>query len=280
MADRPLRALMMEDMSIRGKLGAGIGWLRAVTLGKNHAKPWRYTSELQQAYDLQSGLLPLEPPQLAGLHIACGWQASRSISGDYFDVFSLDENKMALCVADVTGKGMAAVLQMENLQRSVRALAPQAKSPADFCAMLNRALCEGAAPSQYVTLFYGFIEAKKMHLRYENAGHCLPLLVHADNTIELPASYSGVLGLFSHWTYHSAELTLRPGDCLVLMNKGVLEPENEDKEEFGYRRLIEVVQRSKESGANEVRKGILDAVSVFCRGDFQDDSSFIVVVVE
>jgi sigma-B regulation protein RsbU (phosphoserine phosphatase) len=141
-------------------------------------------------------------------------------------------------------------------------------------------LCDTVAPGKFVTLFYGVIDAQSRRLDYENAGHCLPLLVRADGSMLMPASYSGVLGLFSHWTDQDNSLQLLPGDCLVLMTDGVLEAADADEEEFGYQRLIDAVAKSRGSGAHGIRTAILEAVSAFCEGKFDDDASLIVVTVD
>jgi sigma-B regulation protein RsbU (phosphoserine phosphatase) len=248
-----------------------------VQLGR--VKVQSHESELAQAHEIQRHLLPQETPQIAGFQIACAWQPAKSVSGDYFDVFPLGEGRLGLCIADVSGKGITAALLMANLQASVRALAKDATSPAELCSQLNSVLCNTVAPGKFVTLFYGIIDTKQRQLRYENAGHCLPLLVRADGSILMPASYSGVLGLFSHWTYRESELQLEPGDCLVLMTDGVLEAAKDEEEEFGYQRLIDVVMRSRSTGANGIRNAMMEAVSAFCEGHFADDASLIVVTV-
>jgi len=236
-------------------------------------------AELDQAHEIQMHLLPRETPQLQGFQIACAWQPAQAVSGDYFDVFPLDADRMALCIADVSGKGMSAALLMANLQASVRAFARQANGPADLCAKLNQALCSNIAPGKFVTLFYAILDRATSRITYENAGHCLPLLVHGDENIEFPASYSGVLGVFSHWVYQEHEIPLSPGDTLLLVTDGVIEAENPDEEEFGYQRLIDLVQKERRNGAHALRQQILAAVTDFCRGSFRDDASLIVVEV-
>ena len=244
-----------------------------------YVKEQSHEAELAQAHEIQRHLMPRETPQIAGLQIACAWQPAKSVSGDYFDVLQLGEGRLGLCIADVSGKGITAALLMANLQASVKAFAPQAESPAALCAKLNSVLCDAVAPGEFVTLFYGVIDTKQRRLQYENAGHCLPLLVHADGSILMPASYSGVLGLFSHWTYQNSEVQLQSGDCLVLTTDGVLEAANRDEEEFGYQRLIDVVQAKRSSGVHGIRTAILETVSKFCDGKFDDDASLIVVTV-
>jgi sigma-B regulation protein RsbU (phosphoserine phosphatase) len=244
-----------------------------------------HQSDLQQAHEIQMHLLPRETPQLPGFQIACAWQPARSVSGDYFDVLALGKDKLGLCLADVSGKGMAAALLMANLQASVKAFTQDGgnlpvESPAALCAKLNSVLCDNIAPGRFITFFYGILDRATRKFAYENAGHCLPLLAHADGAIEFPAAYSGVLGLFSHWTYSDREVQLASGDVLVLMTDGVLEAWDKDEEEFGYQRLIASVLASRSQGVHGIRKRVLEDVSAFCSNQFQDDASLIVVRVD
>jgi sigma-B regulation protein RsbU (phosphoserine phosphatase) len=238
-----------------------------------------HLSDLEQAGEIQMHLLPRETPQLPGFEIACAWQPAKSVSGDYFDVFPLGPDRLAVCIADVSGKGMAAALLMANLQASVKAFAGEKPSPGVMCARLNSALSDNIAPGRFVTLFFGVLDATTRLLQYENAGHCLPLLVHADGSVDFPAAYSGVLGLFSHWTYSDHEQVLQSGDTLLLITDGVLEAGDEKEEEFGYQRLIQAVLASRAEGAHGIRERVLADVTAFCSGQFQDDASLIVIRV-
>jgi serine phosphatase RsbU (regulator of sigma subunit) len=127
-------------------------------------------------------------------------------------------------------------------------------------------------------MFYGMFDRDK-RLRYESAGHCLPLLVRADGSVEFPASFSGVIGIFSHWLYQNQELQLRTGDCLLLLTDGLLQAENRKHEEFGYQRLITAVEGGKAENATALAEEILDAVTKFCGGKLQDDASLIAIKV-
>jgi sigma-B regulation protein RsbU (phosphoserine phosphatase) len=249
-----------------------------VQLGR--VKEQSHEAELSQAYEIQRHLLPRDTPQIAGFKIACAWQPAKSVSGDYFDVLPLGEGRLGLCIADVAGKGITAALLMANLQASVKAFAPDAASPAILCAKLNQVLCETVASGKFVTLFFAVVDTKSKQLCYENAGHCLPVLVRADGSVEMPASYSGVLGVFTHWTFQDTMVQMHSGDCLVLMTDGILEAADAHEEEFGYRRLIEVVTKHRSSGVHGIREAIMDAVSAFCNGKFDDDASLIVVTVD
>lgn len=234
----------------------------------------------KEARAIQARLLPSETPQIKGFQIACAWGPSAEVSGDYFDVFELGGDRIALCIADVSGRGLAAATLMSQLHDAVRGFAPGAASAAELCTTVNQALCGSGAQTRFATMFYAILEPGEARLRYENAGHCLPLLMRGDGGIEFPASFSGVIGIFSHWLYQNQEIQLRSGDCLLLITDGILLAENRRHEEFGYKRLIEVVENGRAGGAAALSQEILAAVTKFCGGNLRDEASLVVVMVD
>ena len=114
-----------------------------------------------EARELQTSLLPNEAPPVEGLQIACALRPSPEVSGDYFDVFSLPGDQTALCIADVSGKGMAAATLMRDLHDAVRKFAPTSASPAELCTAVNQALCQPGPQTRYVTMFYGMLDREK-----------------------------------------------------------------------------------------------------------------------
>ena len=233
-------------------------------------------AEVEEARAIQESLLPRILPQLPRFEIAGAWRPSKEVSGDYFDVFTLGEERLALCVADVSGKGLAAATLMKDLHDAVRKFAPDAESPAELCTQVNQALCRPGQQTRYATMFYGMLEGDG-RLRFESAGHCLPLLVRADGSVWFPASFSGVIGIFSHWLYQNQEVQLHSGDCLLLITDGVLQAENRKHEEFGYRRLIAAVESHRGLTAQALAEQILSAVIKFSGGKLRDEASMIVV---
>jgi serine phosphatase RsbU (regulator of sigma subunit) len=234
------------------------------------------TAEEAEARAIQMRLLPTAIPQAAGFEIAAAWQGSEDVSGDYFDVFPLPGDRMALCIADVSGKGIAAATLASELRDAVRKFAPEAASPAELCTQVNQTLSR-PGQTRYVTMFYGMLDAATHLLRYESAGHCLPLLVRGDGSVWFPASFSGLMGLFSHWLYQTQEVHLHEGDCLLLITDGVLQAENRKGEEFGYQRLIAAVESGRARSAEDLGLEILTEVTTFSGGKLEDDASLIVV---
>jgi phosphoserine phosphatase RsbU/P len=238
-----------------------------------------HEAELQAAHEIQAHLLPHELPQMKPFQIACAWEPARSVGGDYFDVLALGPDRLGICIADVSGKGITAALLMANLQAAVRAFAPTSSGPGALCAKLNEVLCASVAPGKFITFFYGVIDSERLILRFENAGHSSPIVLRgAEATILTGGSI--VLGLFPKSLYEERQFALRPGDCLLLTTDGVTEATNAQDEEFGNQRVIASARTARGLGAHGIRTRILEEVTRFCNGHFHDDASLIVVTVD
>ncbi len=109
--------------------------------------------ELVRACEIQSGLLPKVLPQHPNLELAGAWQPARTVGGDYFDVVQLDEDRLGICIGDVSGKGLTASLLMANLQAAFRAYATPEATPAAVCAKLNAFVCGNVASDKFITFF-------------------------------------------------------------------------------------------------------------------------------
>src|SRR5580658_5347885 len=140
--------------------------------------------EVAEARSIQQGLLPKSIPQRAGYEIAGAWQPAQSIGGDYYDVLEFDECTLGLCIADVAGKGLPAALLMSNLQAAVRGLASAALSPEGLCARLNSLVCHNTGNDRFITFFYAQLDGPARVLRYTNAGHNAPIVLHRDGSHE------------------------------------------------------------------------------------------------
>jgi len=250
---------------------------RQITVGKIELQA--HEAELKAAHEIQAHLLPHELPQMKPFQIACAWEPARSVGGDYFDVLTLRPDRLGICIADVSGKGITAALLMANLQAAVRAFAPGSTGPGALCTKLNEVLCGSIAPGKFVTLFYGVIDSERLILHFENAGHSSPMVLRGDEATILTEGGT-VLGLFPKSAYQDRQFALRPGDCLLLTTDGVTEAANELDEEFGNERVIVSARAARSLGAQGIRTRILDDVTRFCNGNFLDDASLMVVTVD
>jgi sigma-B regulation protein RsbU (phosphoserine phosphatase) len=130
-----------------------------------------------------------------------------------------------------------------------------------------------------VTFFYGVIDSETLTLRFENAGHSSPIVLRGEEETVLTDGGT-VLGLFPNAAYEERQFQLRSGDCLLLTTDGVTEAADENDEEFGNERVIAAARVARHMGAQGIRTKILEDVTRFCKGNFEDDASMIVVTVE
>jgi phosphoserine phosphatase RsbU/P len=236
-------------------------------------------SEIKAAYEIQANLLPKTIPQIEGVQISCAWQPARTVSGDYFDVVPFSDERVGICLADVSGKGVSAALLMANLQAAFRAFATNTAQPGELCTKLNDVLFQNSGSSKFVTFFYGVIDRRAMTLDYENAGHVPPFLLRGSSLVELKDGNT-VLGLFPSVRYNTYRIALQPSDVLILATDGVTEAANEQDEEFGLERIVEAASEKRTEGAHAIRLNVLDSVTRFCAGHFHDDASLMAVVLE
>jgi phosphoserine phosphatase RsbU/P len=234
--------------------------------------------DLQRAREIQESLLPKEVPQLAGFEIATAWRPARMVGGDYFDVLRLSNEQLAICIADVVGKGVSAALLMANVQAMVRAFARDSKSPAEMCSRVNGVLCGNIAADKFVTFFYGVLDADQRTFEYCSAGHPAPLLVTPDSGLRLRGG-GAVLGVFPTWKYENSTVKLSRGDRLLLFTDGITEASGPLGEEFGEDDLATFAKANSTSSAVELNRLVLAHVTDFCRGEFQDDATLLVLAV-
>jgi sigma-B regulation protein RsbU (phosphoserine phosphatase) len=224
-------------------------------------------------------LLPKEIPQLEGFEVAAAWRPAREVSGDYYDVFKLDEHRLGVCIADVVGKGVAAALLMANVQAAVRAYASSAENAAQLCTKVNRLLCENLATGKFVTFLYGVLNNETRTFDYCNAGNVCPVLV-SQGTVRSIAVGGAVLGVFPEWQYESANLALGPGDRLLLVTDGITEASDAAEQEFGEEKLAEAALRHSKRTSAEMSRLLLEEVSAFCDSHFHDDATLLVIAAK
>jgi sigma-B regulation protein RsbU (phosphoserine phosphatase) len=236
-------------------------------------------AELRQARDIQRGLLPKQIPQLPDFAIAGAWEPARIVGGDYYDVIRLSKDKVAICIADVAGKGISAALLMANVQAAVRAFASESTPPSRVCAQINSVLFTNTAPEKFVTLFYGVLDARTCTLEYTNAGHLRPLLMHWNGTTIRLENGGALLGVFPDWKYEDSIVQLDPGDLLLLFTDGITEAVAVDGEEFGEGRLVEAAEQFVRGSLDEFQSDLLARVKHFCNSQLSDDATLLIVAV-
>jgi putative ABC transport system permease protein len=240
--------------------------------------------DLALAAEVQRRLLPPQPPRAGAVTLAAFTLPARTVGGDYYDFLDLGSERIGIAVADVAGKGVAAALLMSVVQASLRVIsADRDVGPAQLATRMNGFLYQSSAANKYATFFYAQVEDRGRRLRYVNAGHNPPYLVRcANGTVEIVELSAGgtVLGLFPEVEYQEADVDLRAGDLLVAFTDGVTEALNPSDEEFGEKRLKELLRRAVGAPAEEVSSRLADTMQEWIGGVEQyDDLTFVVATV-
>lgn len=237
----------------------------------------RTSQELEIAKQVQARLFPQTFPVLKTLDYAGICIQARHVGGDYYDFFSLGEERVGLFIGDISGKGIAAALLMANLQANLRSqFALAREQPQRFLQSVNRLFYENTADSSYATVFFTEYDDASQRLHYTNCGHLSGLLLRQDDTVEWLPSTGTVLGLFKEWMSPAVECQLQPGDILALYTDGVTESCNEAQEEFGEQRLAGSLRRHREQTAQSIVAAIVADVQRFSPEEQHDDITLIV----
>ena len=238
----------------------------------------RMNEEIRLAAAIQSGLLPKSSPSIPGYEIAGLSIPAQSVGGDYFDFIPMNDGRMALCLGDVSGKGLPASLLMANLQATLRGQTLVSRTPSKCLFRSNRLLYESTAPEKFATLFYGILEIQQHTLHYSNAGHDWPFLVGIDHSIQRLQTGGVVLGLMPQAMYEDIEISIQVGDVLVIQSDGVSEAMNIHQEPFGEQRLQDLILEHRDSAPQEIIDTIVREVHKHAGEYIQSDDITIMVV--
>jgi phosphoserine phosphatase RsbU/P len=271
------RALLEAAASQAGLALESIGMAEEIATRLEAEK--RQTRELEIARDVQRKLLPQRRPLLSTLDYAADCTQARVVGGDYWDVLDLGPKRVGLVQADISGKGISAALLMANLQASLRSRPPDSFDDlVGLLRALNRHLHESTESSRYATLFLGTYDDDTRVLRYVNCGHGPPLLVRKGGGAERLMPTAPVVGLFEDWSGEVAEITLEPGDWLVLYTDGVTDATGPEGQEFGEERLLLEVGRGRGRAAGEVLTSVFTALTAWsAHAEQWDDQTLLLV---
>lgn len=233
--------------------------------------------DLEIAREIQSWLVPSQPPEVPGADIAFATRPQNSVAGDYYDAFyptasAADGGKLMLVIADVAGKSVPAALLMATLQASLRTVAGEEAPLADLVARLNRYACAHSADGRrFTTAVLGLYDPAERRLAYVNAGHNAPVLRRANGTLEQLDTGGLPLGIESGAVYETATVELPAGDALIFFTDGVVEAFNEAGEEFGNRRWLTAIRGLPAYTAQESLQHLMKGVDEFVGATRQSD---------
>ena len=236
--------------------------------------------ELELAADLQSMLVPADWPRDRDVDVAAFYKPHLEVGGDYYDVFSVDEDRLVFCMADVSGKGIAAAFLMSNFQANLRAIFQYEPSDlAKVVSQLNKRVMDNAKGEKYITLFAAVYNRRDQSLQYINCGHNPPVLMSADGTTQQLELGCCGLGMFREIpSIESGKVNIRPGATLLCYTDGLVEQENSDDVPFGMQRMEEVVRERRGMPVQAVQEALIEAVRTFKGSEPSFDDTALMVV--
>jgi sigma-B regulation protein RsbU (phosphoserine phosphatase) len=236
--------------------------------------------ELEVAREIQSRLLPKGFPEIRGLKTHGVNVPSKHVGGDYYDVLPLGAGKVAVIIADVSGKGVPAALLMASLQSSLMAEADAGRTPSEVITNLNVTIYEHTSGDTFVTIFYGVIDFERQVLNYCSAGQTPPFIVHKDLSSDRLDRTDLVLGIESRPGYHDNQVPIGAGDLIFLYTDGITDELNDQEDPFGEERLIAELRRGYHLDLEELVERVYRAVLRHTNGKPQDDLTALAVRIE
>jgi phosphoserine phosphatase RsbU/P len=273
------RSISEDDVRLIAQIGRFAATKLETTRLREEAIQKRIMDEeLKTASLIQRRLLPAAPTGVAGFTFVGKNQPCRTVSGDYYDFVIRPNGKVYFVIADVSGKGVTAGLMMGGLQVAFRIFSKNDPDPATIVTQLNVTLKENLPQSKFVTLFLGRLDTTTGHIEYVNAGHTPPLWLRNGEYVELTES-DLLLGVVARAEFTNREITLAPGDSLVLYTDGVTEARDADGADLGSNIIGDALTHLHGSDAIAIANAVNDTV-LHHVGDAEslDDDVTLVVV--
>lgn len=237
--------------------------------------------ELELAASIQEDLFPKAIPVAEGWEVAARNRQARQVGGDYFDGMRLmrdDSRRILYLVADVAGKGMGSAILMSNIQATLRALLEHEPTLEAVAREANKLLYANTPSNRYATAFLLLLDPETGLANFVNCAQNNPLLLRASGEVELLDGPGLALGMMPFETQEQALVELRHGDVLAIYTDGVSEALNLEDEEFGIKRLGEVMKRLREESAETILEGVFQAIEYHVGDAPQHDDITLMVL--
>jgi len=238
----------------------------------------RLANELAVASEIQFRLHPETPPAILGYDVMGVSFPCYEVGGDYYDFIGKPDGRCVVALGDVSGKGTGAAILMSSVHAAVRAHTRTRLSASEIVSEINQYIYDNTPANRYVTLFYSELDPRSHQLTYINAGHNSPLLARASGEVTRLDIGGFPVGITPFGDYREGWVEIEPGDVMVIYSDGVTESLDEEGEEFGEARLIEIVQKNRGRSAAGIRDRIDEALTKFVgRASAVDDLTIVIL---
>jgi sigma-B regulation protein RsbU (phosphoserine phosphatase) len=237
----------------------------------------RLEEEYRMAKEIQLNILPKEIPVIQGYDIYAINIPAKEVGGDYYDFIKLPNDKMGLCLGDITGKSLPAAMLMANLQATLRGQALIDQSIKNKIKNSNKLLINSTSNNRFATLFYSELDYKNHLFNYCNAGHDPPINILNNEVIRITEG-GLLLGCFDFAEFEEGKKSFEVGEIFVVFSDGIAEAMNEFDEEFGEEKLINIIQANLNLSSKEIVDIIVKEVKLHSAKVDQSDDITIMVI--
>ena len=237
---------------------------------QNAIEKQKNQSELEIAHDIQLASMSTKYPIHEAFEIYSKLIPAKHVGGDFYDFFFIDENKFAIVIADVSGKGIPASLYMMKSQTLIRNIIKSQVNLKDVLFRLNNELCEGNDTYMFVTAFIGIIDLTTGDMQYVNAGHVPPLLKNNNKYDYLISNKNVVMGIYKNTEYQVETIKLFSGNSILLYTDGVTEAENSKASFYGEKRLRDILNDTQSDPKHNLQI-VLKDIKKFSKNAAQSD---------
>lgn len=224
----------------------------------------RMERELEIAAEVQRSILPGDLPQYPGYNFAAFLKPARQIGGDLYNIVNLDSDHIGILLADVADKSVQAALYMAVTTTLFQVESKHSLSPAEVAQCVHRGLMEiSSAANIFVTAFYGILHRPSRKLTYVLAGQERPFLLREGQPIQTLSGRGRFLGMINPLELHEYTLQLNPGDKLLLYSDGAVDAENWEHEQFGYDRLVALLEETRDCDVKKLISTVTDKITTW-----------------
>ncbi|MCD4679755.1 MAG: SpoIIE family protein phosphatase [Bacteroidales bacterium] len=242
---------------------------------KEHDQLVSIQNDLEIARDIQQSIIPRQFPPFPGrtdFELYASMNAAKSVGGDFYDFFLIDEDNLGIVMADVSDKGIPAAIYMAVSRTIIHASAIKEMEPQECLYFSNNLLAKDNENSMFVTVFYGILNIKTGVMKYSNAGHNPPYILEKDGGIKLiEPTHDKVLGIIEDCKFKTKSINLNPGDGLFLFTDGVTEAMSPKFELYTEEKLEGLLAEIKEKRPEEIIDTVYKSVVAHANGALQSD---------
>jgi phosphoserine phosphatase RsbU/P len=237
--------------------------------------------EMHVAQTIQQGFLPKEAQFAREVEIIGRNISAKEVGGDYYDIVKLDDNRTFLSLGDVSGKGVPAALLMANAQAVMRSQLSRVTQLdlADIASRINQLICQFSSPGQFITALFGVMDTGEHTFTYVNAGHVPPVLLMADGTVQAPREANLVLGILPDFEFSVHTISLEQCRWMIIYTDGINEAMNEEDEQYGDDRLINLMKDNATVSATRLADVIVADIGQY-RGTREQSDDITMLIVK